>query len=136
MIAKEASKKVGCSKGNVSYWKDKFLSMDALKLEVNDVIKTYKLTSFGLKILTRDKNLFEVVLLEDYPVKFLLLAKESVPVDWKKLGSPRNWEKLCMRVDGVQVVKTSKHVIIHSGQKNGFDADSLLVGWSGCGEGI
>jgi hypothetical protein len=44
-----------------------------------------------------------------------------------KLGEPRNWEKLGIHVGNVRVEKTSKSVIIHSGQLSGFNEYYLMM---------
>ena len=119
---------VPCSRSNVSYWKDKFLSIGALRLQVRDVVHIYKLTPYGTKILTMSEGFFpEVCCLEDYAVKFRVLEWERVPLDWKRLGRPRNWEKLGVRIGNVQVVRTSKSIIVHPGRLRGFDVDELLM---------
>ena len=50
--ASVVAKAVGCSRSNVSYWKDKFLSIGAIRLQVRDVVHIYRLTRYGSKILT------------------------------------------------------------------------------------
>lgn len=126
--ASVVAKAVGCSRSNVSYWKDKFLSIGALRLQVRDVVHIYRLTRYGSRILTMSEGCFpEVCCLEDNAVKFGVLEWERVPLDWKRLGRPRNWEKLGVRVGNVRVVRTSKSIIIHPGRLRGFDVDELLM---------
>lgn len=126
--ASQVAKIVGCSRSDVSYWKDKFLCMGALRLQVRDVVHIHRLTPYGSKILTMSEGFLpEVCCLEDYAVKFGVLEWEKVPLDWKRLGRPRNWEKLGVRVGNVRVVRTSKSVIIHPGRLRGFDVDELLM---------
>jgi hypothetical protein len=48
-------------------------------------------------------------------------------LNWKRLGRPRNWEKLGVRIGNVRVVRTSKSIIIHPGRLRGFDVDKLLM---------
>jgi hypothetical protein len=119
---------VGCSRSNVSYWKDKFLDMGALRLHTRDVIKLYQLTPLGSRLLTTSESgPVEVVCLEDQAVKFGVVEWERVPVEWRRLGRPRNWEKLGVRIGSVRVVRTSRSIIIHPGRLRGFDVDELLV---------
>ena len=122
------AKVVGCSRSNVCYWKNKFLSMGAIKLQVHDVVQIYKLTPYGSKVLTRGEGYFpEVCCLEDYAIKFEVKEWERLPLNWKRLGRPRNWEKLGIKIGNVRVVRTSKSVIIHPGRLRGFDIDELLM---------
>jgi len=126
--ATETARVLGCCKSNVTYWKNKLLDMGALRLQVADVVKIYQLTPFGSKSLTRSEGCcVEPVVLEDHAFKFGVLEGERVRVDWVKLGSPRNWLKLGVRIGGVRVVKTSRSVIIHPGRLRGFDVDELKV---------
>ena len=126
--ASQVAKIVGCSRSNVSYWKDKFLSIGALRLQVRDVVRIYRLTPYGSKVLTMSEGFLpEVCCLEDFAVKFGVLEWEKVSLDWKRLGRPRNWEKLGVRVGNVRVVRTSKSIIVHPGRLRGFDVDELLM---------
>ena len=65
--------------------------------------------------------------MEDHAVKFEALEWEKVSLNWKRLGHPRNWEKLGVRIGNVRVVRTSKSVIVHPGRLRGFDVDELLM---------
>ena len=65
--------------------------------------------------------------MEDHAVKFRVLGWESVPIEWKRLGRPRNWEKLGVRIGNVRVVRTSRSIIVHPGRLRGFDVDELLM---------
>jgi hypothetical protein len=38
---------VGCSRSNVCYWKNKFLNMGAVKLQVHDAVHIYQITPYG-----------------------------------------------------------------------------------------
>ena len=126
--ASVVAKAVGCSRSNVSYWKDKFLSIGALRLQVRDVVHIYRLTLYGSKILTISEGYFpEVCCLEDHAVKFRVLRWERMPIEWRRLGRPRNWEKLGVRLGNVRVVRTSKSIIVHPGRLRGFDVDELLM---------
>ena len=126
--ASKVAKIVGCSRSNVCYWKDKFLRIGAIKLQVRDVVHIFRLTPYGSKVLTRSEGYFpEVCCLEDYAVKFGVLEWEKMPMDWKRLGRPRNWEKLGVRIGNVRVVRTSKSIIVHPGRIRGFDVDELLM---------
>jgi hypothetical protein len=55
------------------------------------------------------------------------LEGERGVLDWVKLGEPRNWVKLGVRVGCVRVEKTSRHIIIHPGRLKGFDVDLLEI---------
>ena len=44
-----------------------------------------------------------------------------------RLGRPRNWEKLGVKIGNVRVVRTSKSIIVHPGRLRGFDVDELLM---------
>ena len=119
---------VGCSRSNVCYWKDKFLSMGAIKLQVRDAVHIYQITSYGSKVLTRSEGYFpEVCCLEDHAIKFEVIEWERVSLNWKRLGRPRNWEKLGVKIGNVRVVRTTKSIIIHPGKLRGFDVDELLM---------
>ena len=127
-LAIQVSKIVGCSRSNVCYWKDKFLSMGAIKLQVRDAAHIYQITPYGSKVLTRSEGYFpEVCCLEDHAVKFEVIEWERVPLNWRRLGRPRNWEKLGVKIGNVRVVRTSKSIIIHPGRLRGFDVDELLM---------
>ena len=119
---------IPCRKSNVTYWSKKLVSIGALKLQTKDVFKLYSLTPYGSTLLTRSEGgLGEVVVLEDCAVKFVVLEGERGVLDWVKLGEPRNWVKLGVRVGCVRVEKTSRHIIIHPGRLKGFDVDLLEV---------
>ncbi len=124
--AKAAALQSKCTKQNVSYWVKKLINMGLLKLQTKDVLCFYSLTLLGQKFFATSGN-DEVVVLEDFAVKFFVVEGEKVCLDWVKLGEPRNWVKLGVRVDGVRVVRTSKSLIVHPGKMFGFDVDSLEV---------
>ena len=150
-VAAEAVRIAGVVKSDVSYWKDRFIIAGALVLRESQDQKTlgkprkdqrfsagcpkyYDLTPYGSKLLTGSEGELRLpVVFEDHPCKFGVLKWErkgsdgcSV-IDWKHLGSPRNWVKLGFRVTGVRVVKTSKSVIVHPGPLAGFNVDQLEV---------
>jgi hypothetical protein len=121
--------RIGCAKSNITYWKNKLLRLGLLRLQVRDVYKIYSLTVYGSKVLTRSEGMcvpVETVVLEDHAVKFRVVEGERVRLDWRKLGRPRNWVKLGVKIGGVSVVRTSKHVIIHPGKLRGWDTKELV----------
>ncbi len=136
--ASDAAKIVGCSKSLVSHWKDHAIEVGALRLQTDGIVKYYELTSFGAKLLESSTDFTTgercvargaVHVLEDHAVKFEILKEEDKthPIDWRKLGQPRNWVKLGFKLGNVRVVKTSRHIIIHPGKLRDFNADRLLV---------
>lgn len=128
--ARDVAEAVPCSKSTVNYWKNKFLGAGALRLVVKDVFKEYALTPYGSRILTRSESGVppEVCCLEDHAVKFGVLEwGRADRLDWRRLGRPRNWEKLGVRIGNVRVVRTSKSIIVHPGRLRGFDVDELLM---------
>ena len=130
MIARDVSFSVPCSKSTVNYWKDKFVNMGALRLFKIDVFKEYALTAYGSNILTtRETGVSpEVCVLEDQAIKFEVINWGNIDrLDWRKLGSPRNWEKLGVKIGNIRVVRTSRSLIVHPGRLRGFDIDELLL---------
>ena len=134
--ASDAAKIVGCSKSLVSHWKDYAIKVGALRLQTDGIVKYYELTPFGAKLLAcstdfttgeRCNAMGAVHVLEDHAVKFEILKEEDKPIDWRKLGQPRNWVKLGFKLGDVRIVKTSRHIIIHPGKLRDFNADVLLV---------
>lgn len=126
--ATDTARDLGCSKANVTYWKNKLLDMGALRLQCRDVFTTYSLTPFGLKLLTgSESGLTAPVILEDHAFKFAIVEHEKNRIDWRKLGQPQNWCKLGIKIGKVRVVKTSRNIIIHPGKIRGFDVDELEV---------
>jgi len=128
--ARDVALAVPCSKSTVNYWKNKFVGAGALRLAVKDVFKEYTLTPYGSKILTTSETGVpaEVCCLEDYAVKFGVVDwGRAAVLDWRRLGRPRNWEKLGVKIGSVRVVRTSKSVIVHPGRLRGFDVDELLM---------
>jgi hypothetical protein len=91
--------------------------------------KYYELTARGQAILTRSELPAVPCTMEDYPMKFRLIADNS-NLDWKKLGDPKNWVKLCVKIGHVTVEKNLGKiptVIIHTGQIVGFHPDHCLL---------
>jgi hypothetical protein len=119
----------GCCKSNVTYWKNKLVRTGALRLKQDRIVKYYELTPYGSKLLTGSDNAVRLrVLLEDHAVKFKVLQRERVRLDRRKLGEPRNWVKLGVRIGAVRVVLNlglEPSVVIHSGQMKGFNVDEL-----------
>jgi hypothetical protein len=120
----DAARAAQAAKSTVTYWKDKFLDMGLIQLVSRDVFQTFRLTPFGSKILTRGEG-SELVVLEDFAWRFTVLEGERRRVDWVRLGSPRNWVKLGVRVGSVRVVRTSRSVIVHPGRLKGWDCREL-----------
>ena len=145
-VAGNAMALAGVCKSDVSHWVKRFLTYGALVLKESQDPKTlglpkkyqhtgpglphyYELTQHGSNLLvgSEERNRLYVVF-EDMPVKFRVLQWEPVGlIDWEKLGKPNNWHQWGFRVTGVNVVKTSKSVIIHPGPLHGFDVDQLEV---------
>jgi len=128
--ASVVAKTIPCAKSTVSYWKTRLVNMGALRLQCRDVVKIYSLTPYGSKLLVGSEVVGEVVVLEDHAVKFVVVERERVPVDWVKLGEPRNWVQLMLRerICGARVVKNGdRSLVIHPGRLRGFDVDGLLV---------
>lgn len=126
--AVEVSVRVGCSKANITYWKNKFLRMGAITKQTTGALKTYSITPLGLTILTGSEKLHESLVLEDYAMKFSVVQfGRGSALDWRKMGDPRNWRKMGVKVEGVRVVRTNRSLIIHPGKMRGFDIDELLA---------
>ena len=64
--------------------------------------------------------------LENYRVKFGVKC-DAGWVDWEKLGKPHNWSLMGVNIGSVSVQKTTKHIIVNSGQLVGFDPEFLKV---------
>lgn len=118
--ATEVVKLLGCSKSTVSYHVNRFQKKNLLRLTIDDCFKVYKLTSFGSKVLTRSEDLVRVpVVLEDYPFKFSIVEGEKFGLDWVKLGKPRNWVKLGVKIGKIRVEKNGNYFInVKKGGKN------------------
>ncbi len=128
-VASEAVRVAGCCKSNVTYWKNRFIEAGALRLRQDGIVKYYELTPYGSKLLTGSDDVVRLpVLLEDHAVKFRVLERERVRLDWRKLGEPRNWTKLGVRIGSVRVVLNlgvEASVVVHPGQMKGFNVDEL-----------
>ena len=128
-VASEAVKIANCVKSNVSYWKDRFIKVGALRLKQDGIVKYYELTPYGSKLLTgSDGELRLPVVFEDHALKFVVLRRERCRVDWEKLGEPRNWRKLGVLIGMVRVelnLGLEPTVVIHPGQIKGFNVDEL-----------
>jgi hypothetical protein len=129
-ISRDIARNIGCSKSNITYWTKKLRGIEAIRLQTHDVFKEFVLTLFGEELLRcsskRSLGVRVPVVLEDCGVKFRLVCGGG-GLDWVRLGEPRNWVKLGVRVGGVRVVRTSQSLIVHPGRLKGFDADQLLV---------
>jgi hypothetical protein len=53
-------------------------------------------------------------------VKFGLEEWKHIPLNWKRLGRPRNLEKLGVKISNVRLARTSKSIIIHPGRLREF----------------
>ncbi len=126
LIVQDAAKQARCSKQNVSKWTKRFIDMDLIRLQTKDVFKTYSLTPSGQSCFTMSDSNGEVLMLEDQAVKFEIFRNEVSPVDWRKLGEPKNWVKLGTHVNNMRVKKTSKCIIIHPGKMVGYNLEELL----------
>jgi len=130
-IAKNVSKAVPCSKSYVSKLAAYFQTIEALKLKVGGIVKYYGLTPYGSLIITgSDMTGAETYVLEDHAVKFEIIEEERNHISWEKLGSPRNWQKLGVKIGNVRVVKTcgkTKHIIIHPGKLKGLGFNLSVV---------
>ena len=128
-VASEAVRIAGCAKSTVSYWKDRFLKAGALRLRVDGIVKYYELTPYGSKLLTGSEGELRLpVLFEDHALKFEVLRRERCKIDWEKLGEPRNWVKLGVKLGEVRVelnLGLEPSVVIHPGQIKGFNVDEL-----------
>jgi len=125
------AKELEISRQSVNYWAKKLVKDGLIREKMKDVITIYELTTFGQKILTWSEDVGVGVgvpcVLEDFAVKFRVVCDES-SLDWAKLGEPRNWVKLGLKLGGgVSVVKTSKHVIVHPGRLVGFSPEELVL---------
>jgi len=124
------ARSVGISKATMTYWLRKFKRLGLIQLQSKDVLHTYSLTPLGLTFLTRCEvgdGVGLVVELEDYRVKFEVLEWEKYHIEWRKLGSPRNWQRFSVNLGGVFVEKTSKSVIVHTGRLKGWNPYELCA---------
>lgn len=117
------------SKSGVNYWVKKFLAAGMIREKPTKCPKYYELTPIGSAILTRGEVPAIPCRMEDYPLKFRLIQDMS-GLDWKKLGEPRNWVKLGVKVGHVRVEKNMGKiptVVIHTGQIIGIHPDYCLL---------
>ena len=117
------------SKSGINYWVKKFLKNRILRLKQDGYPKYYTLTARGSAILTRSEIPQIPCQMEDYPMKFRLVADWS-KIDWVKLGEPKNWVKLGIKIGHVRVEKNlgkQPTVVIHTGQIVGFHPDYCLL---------
>ena len=131
---RKTAKIADCCESNVSYWKNRLIAMGALRLQCRSESAMFSLTPIGSKILTGSEGApREAVGVEDYAVKFVVLRSERCLadgrscIDWQKLGDPRNWEKLGVKIGDVRVVRTPRHIIIHPGKVRGFDITEVKI---------
>ncbi len=76
-----------------------------MRLKQDGIVKYYELTAYGSKLLTGSDDVVRLpVLLEDHAVKFKVLRREQIVLDWQKLGELRNWVKLGVRLGTVRFV--------------------------------
>jgi hypothetical protein len=87
------------------------------------------LTPYGSKLLTgSDGETRLPILFEDHALKFKVLQRERCCLDWEKLGEPRNWRKMGVRIGEVRVelnLGLEPSVVVHPGQVKGFNVDEL-----------
>lgn len=122
--ASQIANRLEIARSTVSYWTKKFENQGLIICVKRYPFKEYILTEACSKTLTRSEG-GSLCRVEDYPIKYGVVEWEKVPIDWVKLGDPRNWVKMGFRLNGVRVVKTSKSVIIHSGQISGSNPFEL-----------
>jgi len=124
------AKSVGISKATMTYWLKKFKRLGLIQLQSKDVLHTYSLTPLGSTFITRCEDgdgVGLVVELEDFRVKFEVLEWEKYAIEWRKLGSPRNWQRFSANLGGVFVERTSKSVIVHTGRLKGWNPYELCA---------
>jgi hypothetical protein len=130
-VASEAVRIADCVKSNVTYWKNRFIQAGALRLRQDGIVKYYELTPYGSKLLTgSDGETRLPILFEDHAQKFRILQREQVLVNWEKLGEPRNWRKMGVRIGEVRVelnLGLEPTLVIHPGQIKGFNVDELEI---------
>jgi hypothetical protein len=136
-VAAEAQRMLGCVKSNITYWKNKLVKGGALRLRCDGVIKYYELTELGSKLLAGSEGSVQLpILFEDRPVKYKVVRREQTRLDWGKLGEPRNWRQMGVKLGEVRVVLHDRlgvnhdeaNVIIHPGQIKGFSSLEVFEG--------
>jgi len=109
------AKSVGISKATMTYWLKKFKRLGLIQLQSKDVLHTYSLTPLGLMFLTRCEDgdgVGLVVELEDFRVKYEVLEWKKSSIEWRKLGSPRNWQRFSANLGGVFVETCNSKTIV------------------------
>lgn len=150
-VAAEACVAAGVTKGAVWYWKEWFVKDGALiprlsesPLELHKPWKErkvgpgypryYDLTPYGSTLLTgSDARLHFPVVLEDRPMLFRVLRRETLRINWEKCGDVRHWHKMDVSLLGVTVElhaglgsdHAGANVEIHPGPMKGFNVDLL-----------
>jgi hypothetical protein len=150
-VAGEACAAAGVTKQAVWYWKEWFVAQSALvpRLEESsrDLHKPWKerkvgpgyphyfdLTPYGKTLLTgSDARLHFPVVLEDRPMLFRVLRRETLRIDWAKCGDVRHWRKMDTSLLGVTVElhlglgsdHVGANVEIHPGPMKGYNVDLL-----------
>jgi hypothetical protein len=127
MPQSEIAKKCSFLKTKVNYWAQKFLRNELIRVKIPGKPLIYELTSLGTKILTgSEKRWPPPVIMEDYAKKFRLI-KDFSSINWVKLGEPKNWIKMGIKLGRIRVEKTSKNIIVHTGKLQGFNPSYLLI---------
>lgn len=123
----KVSKQGSFSKQKVNYWAKRFLKLKLIELEMDGWIKSYRFTAVGQVFFTRgEESGFVPCVSEDYPIKYPLIRDNSSIV-WEKLGDTKNWKKLGVMIGDVRVEKTTKHIIVHTGQIIGVNPDHAKI---------
>ncbi len=135
--AQYTCKVLSCSKSLVSYWKSFFIQIGALSLnDKSDVVKYYDLTPLGSKLLAMSEGADvegrPVYVLEDFAFRFDLVrdAFEDSPIDWRRAGQPKNWDKFKFLSDGIRVILNRglvPSVEIHPGKLRDFNPYCLMA---------
>ncbi len=150
-VAAEACVAAGVTKGAVWYWKEWFLADKALVPRLEEDThefhkpwkerklgpgypRYYDLTPYGRTLLTgSDARLHFPVVLEDRPMLFAVLHRESSMINWEKCGDVRHWHKMDTSLLGVTVElhtglgpnRVGANVEIHPGPMKGYNVDLL-----------
>jgi len=123
----KAAEAAGITRPTMSYWVKKLKKLGYIHGTLDGACHLYELTESGSKILTGSEEDRSVIVLEDYPVKFDVVSWGRADcLAWEKLGEPRNWVKLGFKVGSIQVVRTSRSVIVHPGRLRGDNSWNLI----------